>query len=98
VQLSCKIVFSYLETTTDSSFEIPRDSTDWTHVACVYNSSHLCVATNGTLRACRVGTYVRVRVCMCVRWRDARDSPSCVNSVGTSDHDHQHAALRGPYV
>lgn len=51
--LSCKIVFSSLETTTDSSFEYPRTSTDWTHVACVYNSSHLCVAINGTMRACR---------------------------------------------
>jgi hypothetical protein len=28
----------------------------WTHVSCVYNTTHLCAAYNGTSIACTTGT------------------------------------------
>jgi hypothetical protein len=31
----------------------------WTHVACTYNSTHLCVAYNGTITNCNTGTLVK---------------------------------------
>jgi hypothetical protein len=36
-----------------------KNSVGWHHVACVYNTTHLCVALNSTIIACEPGTLAQ---------------------------------------
>lgn len=56
IQIYCMMQFSLTGsnrfTTTTRNFAPDRFNNDWTHLACVYNLTNICIFINGTLQSC----------------------------------------------